>query len=37
MIYKRYIKLKFLNSLFDIDNNDELERLEFRNCNFKFY
>ena len=32
MIYKRYIKLKFLNSLFDIDNNDEVDRLElFRN------
>ena len=31
MIYKRCIKLKFLNSLFDIDNNDEVDRLEFRN------
>ena len=26
-----------MNSLFNIDNNNELERLEFRNCNFKFY
>ena len=25
------IKLKFLNSLFDVDNNEEVDRLEFRN------
>ena len=29
--FASYVKLKFLNSLFDIDNNDEVDRLEFRN------
>ena len=29
--FATYIKLKFLNSLFDVDNNEEVDRLEFRN------
>ena len=29
--FASYIKLKFLNSLFDVDNNEEVDRLEFRN------
>ena len=29
--FASYVKLKFINSLFDVDNNDEVDRLEFRN------
>ena len=29
--FATFIKLKFLNSLFDVDNNEEVDRLEFRN------
>ena len=29
--FATYIELKFLNSLFDVDNNEEVDRLEFRN------
>jgi hypothetical protein len=29
--FSTYIKLKFLNSLFDVNNNEEVDRLEFRN------
>ena len=29
--FSTFIKLKFLNSLFDVDNNEEVDRLEFRN------
>ena len=29
--FSSLIKLKFLNSLFDVDNNEEVDRLEFRN------
>ena len=29
--FATYIKLKFLNTLFDVDNNEEVDRLEFRN------
>ena len=29
--FSRDVKLKFLNTLFDVDNNEEVDRLEFRN------
>ena len=29
--FARDVKLKFLNTLFDVDNNEEVDRLEFRN------